>query len=346
MRYWLFAATVACGTKTGSDSDSGTPPTDSGTTDSGTTTTEPDPRDAYACFADVVIEDGVTTGTGFDGYDADHPTWLMYVERDDNGNGLPDYFEYYTRDADGNPVHWERERGSPASYDRTYDERGNTLSYDYDDGADGDVDYHAIYAWDANDQILHYEVDDDGDGALEYWYEFTRTPEGYRETAIESADGDEIVDNFYTYFRDEQEREVRIEQRDALDVLVGVYDATYVDATSLSGSGTTDLGGDGTIDGYVEFTADAEGRRTSRSEDRTPYDAVFEKIEHWAYDAAGNQIEYILYDANDGDPFDYMLNEAFDGLGRQLSEDESIALQDGSFSSNVLTTWTFGGTCP
>jgi hypothetical protein len=72
----------------------------------------------FACFADVEYDlgqDGTIEGWGFEGYDDEHPTWLMYAVRDENANGLPDAIETYERDAQGNVILFVRQgrrRGS------------------------------------------------------------------------------------------------------------------------------------------------------------------------------------------------------------------------------------------
>jgi YD repeat-containing protein len=357
MRAVLAVAMVACGGDKTTDGaplvDTTTPPdtetttsTDSGT-DSGTTSTAHD----WACFDEMAYDadaDGVVDGAGYDGYDEANPTWLMYTEVDGELNGILDYVDTYVRDAQGNVLHFERERTGALTYDQTFDERGNLLTYAEDDGSDGTVDYAFTYTWDANDQPLHEEYDTNGDGDPDYVADFVRDADGNRLSATEDQDGDGVIDEWYAYTRDDVGREVLVTGDLGND---GVIDyrrtLTYTDPVLRVGTSDADDGDDGTIEEHDAFAYDVDGDQLYSAVEYDPVDGVWDDERTYTYDAEGNRTSLdwttLLY----GEPFHLDYTWGYDGLGRLISEERLWVYADsGDVIEHYVFTFTFGGTCP
>ena len=150
--------------------------------DTGTAPPAPDCPE-FDCWADVSFDnqqDGTIDGGGLDGYDAANPTWLLYSDRDTNGNGIVETVDLYERDADGNAIRYERQRRDAQTIERTFGDDGLLLSEAIDLASDGFVDEVHRYEYDPNGELLRSETDFGDDGELDYVVEYTLTPDGDR----------------------------------------------------------------------------------------------------------------------------------------------------------------------
>ncbi|MEQ1569416.1 MAG: hypothetical protein ABMA64_27515 [Myxococcota bacterium] len=349
---WVVALALGCG----GDKDTGDTPFEPvGSTDftlpsPPITTTPPETGDrpAFTCFADVALDqwrDGTIDGVGYDGYDEENPTFLLYGDRDLNGNGLLDTIDTYERDADGNELRQVRERSGAFTSTFGYDPQGNVVSYTLDTSSDGQLDFTYEATWDANDQLLHYEEDSDGDGTVDYQFDYTRTPEGFRDAADVDADGDGDYDDLYTYLRDDQDREYSVTGdygRDGIPDRLVTY--SFTDPVLRVGEGTVDEPADGTIDLVFAFVYDAEGRELYYATDSAPSDGEWEEEFTTTYDAEGRVLEDVTVSAV-GTPYEIRVTNSYDGFGRMIRTATWIDL-DGELYQDDELVITFGGSCP
>jgi hypothetical protein len=327
------------------------PDTTTGTSDTGGTETEPDPHDAYPCFADLAYDDGAdgtVDGVGFDGYDEAEPTDILFAERDLNGNGTPEYWVTYERDANGDVVRYVREGSDPYDYVATYDANHQVLTYARDDLSDGSVNYAYAYTRDPLGNSLHYELDEDGDGDLDYVLDYQRDAFGNRISAQEDSDGDGDVDLHYRYTYDAELREIELEGADDEDFTSLTYrkTTTYTDPVLRIGTALVDSPvGDGE-ENLIEFVYDADGRELYSGTDVAPFDGIFELEETMTYDGDGRLIEFVFYTTIYGDPLELRQEWAWDALGRQVFGSVLLQYVDGEVLDQSASTWTFGGSCP
>lgn len=355
-----WAAAVALAAACGGDKPTGTSNPGTGDDDDTDTLiatglpesgTVSDSRPAFDCYADMTRDDnrdGTTDGSGWDGYDAASPTFILYTERDNNGNGSPEQFATWTRDAAGHTLRYEATGQSTWSYDATYDVDGNRLTYEEDSDGDGDVDFIEGYGYE-NSLLVHYEVDDDANGALDYVLDYQRDPDGNRRSAEEDIDGDGAVDVWYTYTLDAADRDLHLDVDEGNDgVIESAIDYVYTDVALRIGSSTVDDLVDGVIDFATSFSYDENGRELYYAED-WDVDAGFEYQRTIVRDDDGRITSYTMEAEEDvyGYPVTLVQTQSYDALGRLVSIDIEVT----DLGSNQVTyeasyAYLFGGTCP
>lgn len=315
---WVCVLAVACAEEpTGDADDDGDAATDEDTEtlgDSGTDTETTPPQ--WDCFADWSIDlgdDGDVEGTGIDAYDAVRTDLILYSYRFFSITGVYSYS--YTYDEDGNLVRYEYDDGDDgvADYVATYtwDPEGNLVRYERDSDGDGDLDYVATYAWDENGNIEAYTIDEDGDGELDHSYSYTYDDAGLRLHAEEDLDGDGLSDIWFTY----------------------TYDAVGRRATT-----TADAGNDGTVDALLTFAYTDPVLRVGTSvlestiEEYPPESNVFE---HDAED------RLLFLETDDGsDQFvDYRFSAVYDPVTGVLVEEDEETFEPPPNDSNV--DWSY-----
>lgn len=330
------------------DTDTETTPIDT-SLDTGTDTGPTGPvRPQFDCYADFVGDDLTSDldPSGFDGYDAANPTFLLYSERDNNGNGVPEQFGAWVRDSAGRTLHYEASGSATYSYDVTYDADGNRLTYDEDSDGDGDYDYADRYEY-TNGFLTHYENDEDGDGQVDYQYDYERDADGHRTLALVDEDGDGTTDTWITYVLDAAFREAQVLQDDGND---GVYEFvttyTFTDPVLRIGTLVVDEGNDAVIDQSAEFEYDAIGRELHYAIDFEA-DGVLDYSRTYTRDPDGRVLTYFLDTTIYGYPLTLFQAQAYDSLGRLIQIEAQVTnLDTNQVTTDVLYNYVFGGTCP
>jgi hypothetical protein len=303
----------------------------------------------FDCYSNVSIEedgDASPDGSGYDGWDADNPTWQLYLERDYNGNGVAEQFSSWERDEAGRVLRYEQWGSSVGAYDATYDADGNRLTYDEDTDSDGIVDLTYRYTYE-NGALVYYERDDGADGVLDYTLSYVRDAEGRRLSAEADEDGDGIIDISYAYTIDDQGREVEIATDEGNDgVLERVSTTVYTDPILKVGTTTTEdvLAGD--VLQITDFAYDTSERELYYGLDIPPFGVL--DYERWSdRNADGDIVHYRLLTSLYGDQLELDQDLVRDGLGR-LTEVHTVVtnLAAGTVDSDVTYTYLFGGTCP
>jgi hypothetical protein len=111
-------------------------------------------------------------------------TFYLYERTyDEAGNTLT-----YDRDEDGDGV-------VDYHYESTYDENGNALTLDLDEDADGTFDYRWVQTFDEDGNLLTYDLDEDADGVVDYHLEVTYDEAGNQLTYDVDEDADGVIDS-------------------------------------------------------------------------------------------------------------------------------------------------------
>jgi len=232
-------------------------------------------------------------------------------EVDTDGDGLVDFYAYYTRDADGNAV-----------------------TADVDSDADGAVDYVYYWGFDSDGNQTSTEIDMDGDGAGEYVYTYVYDNNGDMTSYVFYYYGILIEAYTYVYDADGNMTDRYVDTNgDGVDDHISAW--TY-DADGNLLTAEVDSDGDGTIDERTTWGYDADGNEVEEHKD-SDGDGVIDSSEWRNYDSDGNLLDE-SYD-NDGDSVaDNVYTYYRDSDGNPLSADNDT---DGDGLIDREWIWTY-----
>lgn len=331
--WWPAAVLVGCDAEpaTVPDGEVDTDPIEVPTGDTGSIgDTDSDTGTNDGCFADYAWDfddDGTLEAIGIDIYDPVRTDLLL---------------------------HYERQLGIlSASGHYTYDAEGNVLTFAFDDGDDGGVDYLATYTYDETGNVLTVAIDGDGDGVLDYQYQAEWDDAGRRVAATEDQDGDGLTDRWLTYTYDSVDRLIEITGDDGNDGTIDyLWTTTFSDPYLLIGTTVIDVENDGIVDELQVFEADTAGRIVYREEDQLA-DGYVDLVESFVYDpVTGLLVERDQERHESPTEFDNIRWDhreyQYDELLRLVDEyQEESEIRNGVDSAGVSRqTWTFAGSCP
>jgi hypothetical protein len=320
------------------DTDTGTPVVTGSTADTGAP-----PLECYADYAADIDVNGSIEILGVDLYDAVNNELLEHSDRDGDGatppNGVPDYFEDYTYDANGNTTSYvlSIDVGPPYGLfvffeDLTWDlATDDLLTYTadcllvgpyYTGCFDGSTDYGESFAYDANGNLIHFEIDDNFNGVADYSEDITYDAND-REILYEAdLDGNGTIDYRWQtvwdtavppLFADE------LEDEDNNGTIDNSYHVTY-DAAERVTEIASDLGDDGVVDD-LEVLAYTDPVLFSGS---YTYDEGNDGTAEFYQEFVSDADESLLYLADDSTPdgtFDYEYYQTWLDPERLLTQD-------------------------
>ncbi|MEE2752113.1 MAG: MopE-related protein [Myxococcota bacterium] len=259
-------------------------------------------------------DDGVDNDC--DGSDETLNPQRMQQEVDTDGDGVVDFFAYYTLDADGNSVSADVDSDGNGTVDYVYywayDADGNRTSTDIDMNGDGVGDYDYTYVYDSDGNLTSYTfyyygilieaytyvydsdgnmtdrfVDTDGDGVDDHISAWTYDADGNLLSQEIDSDGDGTVDERTTWGYDVDGNEVEEHQDSDGDGAIDLSQWRNYDSDGNISYEAYDNDGDSIVDITYTYSRDSDGNALSADND-TDGDGTIDRQWIWTYDTDGN----------------------------------------------------------
>lgn len=243
------------------------------------------------------------------------------LERDNDGNGNPDYRIIVSYDQNGNQIYKAFDRNADGNAEDirifTFNNSNQKIRSEFDYDADGNIDNEYTFTYDAAGNLTREERDTDMDQIPNYIATFTYDAAGNLIKEQRDSDADGTIDYQLSLAYDSYGNLIQEARDNDFNGVMDYFKKLSYDAQGNLIFEATDFQGDGIYDRINSFQYNADGNPIREERDNNG-DEIIDEVTLYTYDNNGYVSRVEVDEDADGAP-DQIFAVKFDVDGKLIS---------------------------